>query len=808
MKPTRFFTAVATTLAATTALTAPATAVAPPDSSADATLASTETTTTTTEPAATSTEAATSIPPATSAAPTESTDPTSSTVAPVDPTPAPSSSDSPTSATLPTSTGTEAPTTIPESPPPSATTTTTPATPDGAVVDPGATVPVERDTVPPETVPEETTTTTTIPVSVPPVNPIWLQTGARRATANGEPGAVTPQAGRTPVGKRLPAVDEIDIVLATIRTLESANQYGIGPNKASASGAYQYIRSTWNGYGGYPDAYLAPAEMQDARARADVEFFLQRYNGNVSMIPIMWYYPRAATDTSWMDRVPNPAGGNRLTVREYQTKWLNLYQAYYDAYVETYTPPPEVGMASVVSSDARVVDPLAGSEPGTVAVMLNDGTTDQATMSWAARAAIPTMQPAPADGSYRSIVFPVLGPVTYEDGWGACRDACTRQHVGTDIIGVQMQPLLAAVDGTITRISPVATGISGVAISITGPDGWRYNYFHVNNDTPGTDDGAALQAWEIAPGLQVGSTVRAGQIIGYMGNSGNAEASVTHLHFEIRDPAGVAQPSYASLKAAESAQACSVAIGPWSTPTLGPDATDNAEAQALVEAFPDAAPVASAEVALGPDGLPVTAPTPGYPGATLTEAPEFVDPTTGTASPTAPVAHFDPMAPLSPATTPVGADGVQHPQLASTVVTPLFGSGQWTIDTDGRVTATGDAALIIPGRDLPCADGPAAPFGTDAAGWIPEPDDAVLQGTTLDGVDLTGTVLQGVLPAATTQLVPASAGQPNPLDMLGLSTAAMPTDQPAYPYAAHAFRLPATGETVLLLFPDFSTTPA
>jgi murein DD-endopeptidase MepM/ murein hydrolase activator NlpD len=674
-------------------------------------------------------------------------------------------------------------------------------------------VPESSETTAAPAVEETTTTSTTVPPSLPPVNPVWLQVGGRRATVNGEPGATAPAAGRTPQGTRQAPVDEVDVVLATIRTLESANQYGIGPNKASASGAYQYIRSTWNGYGGYSDAYLAPAEVQDARARADVQYFLDRFNGNVSMIPVMWYYPRAATDTTWMDRVPNPAGGNRLTVREYQTKWVNLYQQYRDAYVATYTPPPEQGLASVVASDARVVDPQAAAEPGSVAVKLNDGTTDQDTLSWAARAAPAAMPAAPVDGSYRSLVFPVLGPVTYEDGWGACRDGCARSHVGTDIIGVQMQPLLAAVDGTITRISPVATGISGVAISITGPDGWRYNYFHVNNDTPGTDDGAALQAWEIAPGLQVGSTVRAGQIIGYMGNSGNAEASTTHLHFEIRDPAGVAQPSYASLKAAEAVQACAVGIGPWSTPTLGPGAAANAEAEAAAQAEAAAAaaatdpnaPAATTTVApvetatLGPDGQPIVAPEPGFPGATVPPAVEFVDPVSGVAATASDVTG-------APGT--VGATAVSttattsaRPVLARTVVTPLFGSGQWTIDTDGRVTATGDAALIVPGRDLACADGPTVPYGTDAAGWTLTPDDSVLRGTNLEGVDLQSTVIQGVLPAAQTDLVPAATDVVDPYDVLGLATA--PTTEPPAPYAAHAFRMPSTGETILLLFPNF-----
>ena len=90
----------------------------------------------------------------------------------------------------------------------------------------------------------------------------------------------------------------------------------------------------------------------------------------------------------------------------------------------------------------------------------------------------------------RPIAFPVLGPVRYSNDWGACRDGCARRHQGTDMLGVRMQPLLAAVDGTVTRIRYENAGTAGAVITVTGADGWYYNYFHVNNDTPGTDDGA------------------------------------------------------------------------------------------------------------------------------------------------------------------------------------------------------------------------------------------------------------------------------------------------------------------------------
>ena len=160
------------------------------------------------------------------------------------------------------------------------------------------------------------------------------------------------------------------------------------------------------------------------------------------------------------------------------------------------------------------------------------------------------------DGVVRQISFPVLGPVRYGNDWGNCRDGCSRRHLGNDMLGVRMQPLLAAVDGTVTRVRYENSGIAGSSITVTGADGWRYNYFHVNNDTPGTDDGAAGPEWQISPQVTLGSQVRAGQVIAYMGDSGNAEGSVPHVHFEIRQPDGTPINPYHSLVAAQERQTC------------------------------------------------------------------------------------------------------------------------------------------------------------------------------------------------------------------------------------------------------------
>lgn len=118
---------------------------------------------------------------------------------------------------------------------------------------------------------------------------------------------------------------ELAVILDTVRSVESGGNYTAPPNSGGASGAYQYIDSTWNGSGGYESAYLAPPEVQDARAASDIQSILATY-GDVAFVPVVWYWPRAATDPTQLDIVPMPGAGNRLTVRDYQTHWLAVYE--------------------------------------------------------------------------------------------------------------------------------------------------------------------------------------------------------------------------------------------------------------------------------------------------------------------------------------------------------------------------------------------------------------------------------------------------------------------------------------------------
>ena len=149
------------------------------------------------------------------------------------------------------------------------------------------------------------------------------------------------------------------------------------------------------------------------------------------------------------------------------------------------------------------------------------------------------------------------GGVYWSDTYGAPRGGGTRTHQGVDMLGPRMTPLLAANDGTITWMRLDAA--RGNNLVITDSDGWSYHYVHINNDTPGTDDGANPIEYAFSPriaeayenGTWRAMEVSAGELVAYMGDSGNAEAcNCPHLHFEIENPDGVNINPTASVDAA------------------------------------------------------------------------------------------------------------------------------------------------------------------------------------------------------------------------------------------------------------------
>lgn len=156
------------------------------------------------------------------------------------------------------------------------------------------------------------------------------------------------------------------------------------------------------------------------------------------------------------------------------------------------------------------------------------------------------------------ITFPTDPRATYTNDYDSPRSRGS--HGATDLIGEKGWGVHAAVGGTVTW-APGSDGSAmpsyGYMVRIKGTDGRKYSYVHLNNDTPGTDDGEGGAEHAYAPGIVEGAEVTRGQLIGYLGDSGNAESSSPHLHFEIED-ATVTDPDgtnrinpYFSLKDAE-----------------------------------------------------------------------------------------------------------------------------------------------------------------------------------------------------------------------------------------------------------------
>ena len=120
--------------------------------------------------------------------------------------------------------------------------------------------------------------------------------------------------------------EAIPTILATIRQLESGGNYTARAEGSTASGAYQFLDSTWANYGGYRSAWQAPHDVQDAKATENVSTILAANGNDVGAVPVVWYIGHVPPDGSpeW-DTVPFPGAGNKLTPRQYQARWLDTY---------------------------------------------------------------------------------------------------------------------------------------------------------------------------------------------------------------------------------------------------------------------------------------------------------------------------------------------------------------------------------------------------------------------------------------------------------------------------------------------------
>ena len=149
----------------------------------------------------------------------------------------------------------------------------------------------------------------------------------------------------------------------------------------------------------------------------------------------------------------------------------------------------------------------------------------------------------------QKIVFPVLGSTTYTDDFGDPR-ADGPPHQGIDIVATKRSLALAAEAGKVEFWTHSAT--AGCMLYLHGASGTDYYYIHLNNDlTPKNDNrGKCVAGTAYAKGLKDGAKVVAGQPVGYVGDSGDANGIHAHLHFELHPGRKAATDPYSWLQRA------------------------------------------------------------------------------------------------------------------------------------------------------------------------------------------------------------------------------------------------------------------
>jgi murein DD-endopeptidase MepM/ murein hydrolase activator NlpD len=124
------------------------------------------------------------------------------------------------------------------------------------------------------------------------------------------------------------------------------------------------------------------------------------------------------------------------------------------------------------------------------------------------------------------VTFPVAGPWEFHDDWGDPRSG-GRRHRGTDIWSPLGSPVVAVEDGVARTANE---DLGGTVVYLNGRSGTLYYYAHLS----------AVAARVLGAGA--GTPVAAGEVLGRVGNSGNAAGGPTHLHFQVGEGADWVNP--------------------------------------------------------------------------------------------------------------------------------------------------------------------------------------------------------------------------------------------------------------------------
>jgi murein DD-endopeptidase MepM/ murein hydrolase activator NlpD len=126
--------------------------------------------------------------------------------------------------------------------------------------------------------------------------------------------------------------------------------------------------------------------------------------------------------------------------------------------------------------------------------------------------------------------FPVAGEHNFVDTFGAPRSDVP-VHIGNDVFAAFGTPIVAVADGRLYRVGTLK--ISGNRLWLRDRKGYRYFYAHLS---------------DFAAAAYNGAEVHAGEVIGFVGNTGDAEPTPPHLHFEVHMPNGAVVDPYEYLR--------------------------------------------------------------------------------------------------------------------------------------------------------------------------------------------------------------------------------------------------------------------
>src|SRR5215208_4902269 len=147
------------------------------------------------------------------------------------------------------------------------------------------------------------------------------------------------------------------------------------------------------------------------------------------------------------------------------------------------------------------------------------------------------------------LIFPVVGEVGYTDDFGDTRG--NGRHEGNDLMAPKRATAVAVEAGTVKFWTTSAQ--AGCMLYLYGASGTTYLYIHLNNDlTLGNDNrGKCVAGVAYADNLKSGDRVQAGQPVGLVGDSGDANGIASHLHFEVHPKGAAAADPFPFLKKAK-----------------------------------------------------------------------------------------------------------------------------------------------------------------------------------------------------------------------------------------------------------------